>query len=176
MAIEIIPKKIEAKLPVVNILLYLSLILLIISVLSYFILGYFQKNSARTLQNIENVISQKETPEAKALEKKIFGYQKKIEMVDSLLTSHQLSRNFFTLLENLSYPKIFFSKLDLNVEKLQVSLSGQAESFEALGQQILIFRRGEFIKDINLTKVSIGKEGEIEFNIELSFDPALFQE
>lgn len=175
MAIEIIPKKVEAKLPIVNILFYVFLILLIISVLSYFILGYFQKKSARTLENIEDIISQKETPEVKALEKRIFGYQKKIEMIDSLLTSHQLSRNFFTFLENLSSPKIFFSKLDLNVEKLEASLSGQAESFEGLGQQLLIFRKGEFIKDVNLTKVSIGKEGEIEFTIELSFDPQLFK-
>ncbi len=175
MAIEIIPKKVKAKLPVVNILFYLSLILLIISVLGYFILGYFQKNSARTLQNIENIISQKETPEVKALEKRIFGYQKKIEIVDSLLTSHQLSRNFFSFLENLSYPKIFFSKLNLDVGKLQASISGQAESFESLGQQLSIFRRGEFVKDVNLTEVSIGKEGEIKFSIELSFDSQMFK-
>lgn len=175
MAIEIIPKKTEAKLPAVNILFYLSLILLIIFVLSYFVLGYFQKKSAKTLQNIEDIISQKETSEAKALKKKIFGYQEKIEVVASLLTSHQLSRNFFTRLEDLSCPKVFFSNLDLDVGKSQVSLSGQTESFEALGQQLLIFKKGEFIKDVNLTKVSIGKEGEIEFTIELSFDPQIFK-
>jgi len=175
MAIEIIPKKIEAKLPAVNILFNLSLILLIIFVLSYFVLGYFQKKSARTLQNIENIISQEETSEVKALKKKVFGYQEKIEEVASLLTSHQLSRNFFTRFENLSSPKIFFSKLDLDVGKLQASLSGQAENFEALGQQLSIFKKGEFIKDVNLTKVSIGKEGEIEFTVELSFDPQMFK-
>ena len=175
MAIEIIPKKIEAKLPAVNILFYLSLILLIIFVLSYFVLGYFQKKSARTLQNIQDLISQKETSEAKALKKKIFGYQEKIEAVASLLASHQLSRDFFTRLEDLSYPKVFFSELDLDVGKSQASLSGQTESFEALGQQLLIFRKGEFIKDVNLTKVSIGREGKIEFIIELSFDPKMFK-
>ncbi len=175
MPIEIIPKKVEAKLPVVNILSYLSLILLIISVLGYFILGYFQKNSARTLQNIEDIISQKETPEVKVLEKRVFGYQKKIEIVSSLLTSHKVSRNFFSFLESFSYPKIFFSKLDLNVGKLQASVSGQTETFESLGQQLLIFRRGEFVKDVNLTEVSIGKEGEVKFTIELSFNPQLFK-
>ncbi|MCJ7786741.1 hypothetical protein MUP06_00800 [Patescibacteria group bacterium] len=174
MAIEIIPKKTEAKLPAVNILFYLSLILLIIFALSYFVLGYFQKKSAKTLQDIEDIISQKETS-AKALKEKIFGYQEKIEVVASLLTSHQLSRNFFTRLEDLSCPKVFFSNLDLDVGKSQVSLSGQTESFEALGQQLLIFKKGEFIKDVNLTKVSIGKEGEIEFTIELSFDPQIFK-
>jgi len=174
MAIEIIPKKTEAKLPAVNILFYLSLILLIIFALSYFVLGYFQKKSAKTLQNIEDIISQKETS-VKALKEKIFGYQEKIEVVASLLTSHQLSRNFFTRLEDLSCPKVFFSNLDLDVGKYQVSLSGQTESFEALGQQLLIFKKGEFIKDVNLTKVSIGKEGEIEFSIELSFDPQMFK-
>jgi len=175
MAIEIIPKKTEAKLPAVNILFYLSLILLIIFVLGYFVLGYFQKKSARTLQNIENIIFQKETSEAKALKKKIFGYQEKIEAVASLLTSHRLSRDFFTRLEDLSYPKVFFSNLDLDVGRAQVSLSGQTENFEALGQQLLIFKKGEFIKDVSLTKVSIGKEGEIEFIIELSFDPEMFK-
>lgn len=174
MAIEIIPKKTEAKLPAVNILFYLSLILLIIFALSYFVLGYFQKKSAKTLQDIEDIISQKETS-AKALKEKIFGYQEKIEVVASLLTSHQLSRNFFTRLEDLSCPKVFFSNLDLDVGKSQASLSGQTESFEALGQQLLIFKKGEFIKDVNLTKVSIGKEGEIEFSIELSFDPQMFK-
>jgi len=175
MAIEIIPKKAEAKLPATNILFSLSLILLIILVLSYFMVGYFQKRSVNTLQNIENIISQKETAELKALNKKIFGYQEKINMISSLLASHKMSRDFFTRLEDLTSPKVFFSKLDLDTEKDQLSLSGRTESFESLGQQLLIFKKGEFVKSVNLTKTSIGKEGEIEFTIDIYFDSQIFK-
>jgi len=175
MAIEIIPKKTEVKLAVADILFNLSLILLVILVLSYFALGYFQKKSAVALKNIENIISQEETSEVGALKKKVFGYQEKIEAVSSLLASHQTSRNFFTRLEDLTLPEVFFSELDLDVGQSRASLSGKTENFESLSQQLSIFRNGEFVKEVNLRKISIGKEGKVEFTIDISFDSQMFK-
>ena len=176
MAIEIIPKKIETKLPtLLNILFYFALILLIISLLSLLALFLFQKNSKKILQNIEEKIAEKGTPEERALEGKIILYQKKINDFSDLLNSHQANLKFFTSFEGLTHPKIFFSKVDLKISEGKVILSGTAENFEVLGQQFLIFKKENFIKNINLTKISIGEEGEIDFSLELTFEPEKFK-
>lgn len=176
MAIEIIPKKVETKLPtLLNILFYLALILLIISLLSSLALFLFQKNSKKVLQNIEEKLAEKGTPEERALEGKIILYQKKINDFSDLLNSHQSNLKFLTVLESLTHPKIFFSKVDLKIREGKVILAGTAENFEVLGQQFLIFKKENFIKDVSLTKVSISKEGKIDFNLELSLEPEKFK-
>jgi len=176
MAIDIIPKRITAKPPILlNVLFYLSLTLLIISILSYFALFLFQKNSQKTLNDLEKKIALKGTPEEKALEAKILLYQDKINNFSDLINSHQLNSNFFNFLESLTHPQIFFSKADLKIREGHVFISGIAENFEVLGQQFLIFKEESFVKNVSLLKASVGKDGKIEFDLDLVFDPAQFK-
>lgn len=176
MVIEIIPKKVEARpLSLLNVLFYFSLILLVISIFTSLGLFLFQKNSFKTLQNITAEIDEKGTPEERVAEEKVLLYQKKINDFSNLLNLHQSNLEFFASLENLTHPRVFFSKADLKIGEGRISLSGTAENFEVLGQQFLIFTKENFVKNVNLLQVSIGKEGRIEFVLELSFDPEEFK-
>jgi len=176
MAIEIIPKKAEAKpATLLNFLFYFSLILLIIAILGYFSLFLLQKNSKKMLQKIEEKTAEKGTPEEKALEEKALLYQKKIDDFSNLINAHQSNLKFFDSLESLTHPKVFFSKANLKIREGNISLSGVTDNFEILGQQFLIFQKENFINNVNLSKVSIGKEGKIEFTIEVSFRPGQFK-
>lgn len=173
--VEIIPKK-EKKTPsLINILFYLSLLLLIITIGGYFALDYLQKDLERERVNFEKRITEKETPERKVLEKKIKEYQKRINDLSILLNAHQRSSSFFPFLEKLSHPKVFFSNLDLNLSNYEASLGGQTDNFQILGQQFLIFKTEKSIKSVNLTKISIGEEGKVEFTFKLSLDPQIFK-
>ncbi len=170
MAIEIIPKKVGAKpITLINILFYFSVILLIVSLLSCLALFLLQKNSKKILQETEEKIAAKGTPEEIALETRILLYQKKIDDFADLMSFHKSNLKFFTSLESLTHPKIFFSKTDLQISGGKISLSGTTENFEVLGQQFLILKKEDYIKDVNLLKASIGKEGKIEFTFEVSF-------
>ena len=176
MAIEIIPKEEIKPVPWQRILFYFFIFLLLISIAGYFALDYyFLKKAQQELQTLEMKIAEAKTPQQIALEKEILDYQEKIEDFASLFLAHKKSSNFFNFLEKITHPKIFFSELNLNTTGSQVNLSGQAESFQVLGEQLLIFRNTKSIQNVNLSEVKIGKEGEIGFTFNLSLNPGLFK-
>lgn len=172
MAIEIIPKPKVKKAPLINVLLYLCLILLIVFVISYFILDNYQKKLDKELSDLEKALER--TPEEQNLEEELLGYQKKIRNFGALLNYHQAPRSLFNFLEKITHPKVWFSKFSLDLETSTVNISGQTDSFETLGQQIIILRKEELIEGLNLAGISISREGEIGFDLQLTFDPQIF--
>lgn len=176
MAIEIVPKEVIKPVPWQNILLYFFIFLLLVSIAGYFALDYyFVEKAQQELQELEIKISEAKTPQQIALEEEILDYREKIEDFSSLFLNHKKNSNFFNSFEKVTHPKIFFSELNLNTKLNQVKLSGRAESFRVLGEQLLIFRNTEFIENLSLSDVAIGKEGEIQFTFNLVFNPNLFK-
>ncbi len=172
--VEIIPKRV-AKLPLwLGILFYVSITILLVSVLALFFLSLFQKRASQTLQNLEAVISQKK-PSQELLEKEVFSCQEKINDFSVLVAEHQVPLNFFSFLEKLCHPQVQFTELSLNSEELRAGLSGNAESFQTLGQQILIFKKAPEIKSVHLSKISIRKEGGALFSLSLFLAPEVFK-
>ena len=179
MAIEISPKTKTKKLSLLGVLFYSGLVLLLAFLISYFVLSFYQKRMNDELSSIKK--SLQETSEEKALEEEIFGsektigYQQKIKDFGVLLAAHRLPVNFFNFLEENMHPKVWFSDFDLDLDKNLVSMSGVADSFEILGQQALIFEEQEVVKNINLSKVSLAKDGKVEFDLQLTIDPKVFK-
>jgi len=173
--IEIIPKPAQ-KLPLwQNILFYFSIAVLIASFLSYFVLDNFIKNSQKILQELGETLAREKTGSQLLLEEEVFNYQKKIADFSQLLQSHLFTSKTLGLLERNSHPKIWFSQYNLDSTKGILALSGEAEDFSVLGQQLLIFKKEPFIKGLDLSTISIGRKGRVDFTLNLSLDPHLFK-
>ena len=173
--IEIIPKP-AAKLPLwQNILFYFSIAVLIASFLSYFVLDNFIKNSQKILQELGETLAREKTGSQLLLEEEVFNYQKKIADFSQLLQSHLFTSKTLGLLERNSHPKIWFSQYNLDSTKGILALSGEAEDFSVLGQQLLIFKKEPLIKGLDLSNISVGKKGRVEFTLNLSLAPQLFR-
>ena len=157
-----------------NLLFYFSLILLIISILSYFALDVFIKNSSETLRDLEREIAEKETSEVKAMEKKVFTYQEKIEDFLFLLNSQKSALRVFAFFESSCYPKVWFSNFNFNIEQKTVNFSGQAESFTALDKQHFILKQKRDIKSFDLSNISIGEKGGANFGLNIIFNENIF--
>jgi hypothetical protein len=175
MAIEFVPKP-TAKIPLwLNFLFYFSILLLIGTVAANFALDYYQKKSEKDFKNYVELIEMAWTPEQKSLERELIGYEKKINDFSTLIELHKFNSNLFPLLEKNTHPQVLFSTVEFNSTENTVALSCQTESFQTLGEQILILKKEKLIKNINLANVLIGKEGKIIFNLNLSLDPQLFK-
>ena len=173
MAIEIIPKP-PIKIPGwLNFLLYFSIALLIATILSYFIINNSLKRANLTTKELEEALAK--TPQEIALEAEILGYQKKIQDILPLIDLHLAPSHFFEFLEKVSHPRIWFSTLSLWSREAEVKLSGQAENFSALGQQILALKKEAIIKSLRLSGVSLGEGGRVNFNLDLSLSPEIFK-
>jgi len=173
--IEIIPKPAQ-KLPLwQNILFYFSIAVLIASFLSYFVLDNFIKNSQKILQELGETLAREKTGSQLLLEEEVFNYQKKIADFSQLLQNHLFTSKTLGLLERNSHPKIWFSQYNLDSTKGILALSGEAEDFSVLGQQLLIFKKEPFIKGLDLSNISVGRKGRVEFTLNLSLAPQLFR-
>lgn len=178
--VEIIPKP-TIKAPLgLNILLYFSIVLLIIAVLSIFVLDRLIKNSTDTLDNLKAAIG-KTTPEETALRKEISDQERKLNDFSSLLDNHRKISKSFSFLENLSHPKAWFSSFSADPNQSLVRVSGLTESFQTLGEQLIIFQnpplpeQKKLIKSVALSEISIGEGGKIGFTFTLSLDPQIFK-
>jgi len=172
--VEIIPKP-PQKLPAwQNILFYASLVILLIVFLSYFVLDPFINNLSKELEQLEETLAREKTEEEISLEQEIFGYQKKITVFSGLIKEHIFTSGFFTVLEEISHPKVKFAELTLNPFEGTALLSGEAEDFSALGQQLLILKGKSGVEDLSLSNISIGRQGKIDFALKLSLNSQLF--
>lgn len=172
--VEIIPKPVKKAPLWQTILFYFSIAVLIITIVVYFVLGNFLKKSSANLVALEDELKKGKTVEEKSLEDKVLGYQKKIDDFSKLIKDRQQTSEIFDFIQEFSHPKIWFYAVELDHNRNQVSIGGNVENFEILGQQFLIFKNSPLVKNISLVNVVIRSDGKIDFSLKLVFDPQIF--
>lgn len=172
---EIIPKPAQ-KLPLwQNILFYLSLALLVASIFSFFLLERSLKNSKSSLRNLEETLTREKTPREVNLEKDILSWQKKIRNFSQLFSEHLYSSNGFDFIEDITHPQVWLKQISMDSKESKIVASGHTESFTTLGQQLLILEKEPKIESFNLSSLTIGEKGGVNFNLSLSLDPEIFR-
>jgi Tfp pilus assembly protein PilN len=175
--VELIPKQQKVTLPRwMTVLFYGSLGAFVLVLAVFGILTLLVGATESDLQATKAAIEQEQTVERRQLEAELTGYAKKITDFSKLLALHYDTRRFFAELEMNTHPRVWFSETKIDFDKLTVRLSGKAESFSALGQQLAIFEQSPFFRNMNLSAVSLSREGEVRFSVDFSFDPKLFQQ
>lgn len=174
--VEIIPKEIAPTSRTAKIFFYLAQVFLISSVISFFILNNSVKSAQKKITDLQTSLIAAQTPENKTLEKEILTTQSKIDDFTSLISQHLKVSSVFSLIEKATHPEVWFTEFSLNPQRGSLLLSGEASSFNSLGQQILILKGEENITAVNLEDSSLTKEGKISFNLALFLKPEIFKQ
>jgi hypothetical protein len=132
-------------------------------------LGNFVKNSSSVLKELESRLSKGNTEEQQKLEDRVLGYQKKIKDFSELIKNYKQTAGIFDFIRDNSHPKVWFYKIDFSLLGARTLISGEAEDFQAIEQQLLIFRKSPLIKSVNISNVLTGKEGKIDFTFIVLF-------
>ena len=172
--VEIIPKPPEKPPIWLSILFYISIGLFVGSVLSFFLLNYLQGVAKDALSDMETALQVSKTPEEQTVENKVLQTQKKINDFVLILGSHQKNSDFFSFFEGKIHPQVKINSFDLK-KPSSLSLSGETENFVVLGQQLSIFQNTPQILKTNLSSLSLGTEGGVDFTFQLELSPKLFQ-
>lgn len=173
--VEIIPKKAPLLPQWLNILFYFSLAFLIFSIASFFLLNNSIKKNQETLIDLEESLAERKTSENVSLEKEILKYQRKTDDFSQIIGGHLKTSEVFEILQKNCHPRVRFSQFNLESRQNYILLSGNTDSFESLGQQLLIFKGEALVRGADLEKVSINKEGGISFSLSLPLDPKIFK-
>ena len=171
---EIIPKP-KRKLPSLEtIFLYFSILIFILLIFLSFYLWLKEQSKKREISQIEEKILSLKTPQIKKAEEEILKYQQKISHFSELIKNHLYYSKLFPYLEQRTHKKIRFSKMDLDFENSTLLLSGESPNFSVLAQQLEILKQDPFLKT-QLKEVNLGKEGNVDFKIEIKFDKKILK-
>jgi len=176
MAVELIPKRPTEKPWWQGVLLYLSLGFVVLSLLTFGILLNLSQKATAEKDRLNQELAKEKTAEEVSLEQRIFQAQRQVTAFAYLINQQKPVSRVFTILEKLVHPQAYFSKFNFVANENKVWLSGNASSFQALGEQALLLKADENIEQANLAEVGIGKLGGVDFVFEVFFDPNLFQE
>jgi len=172
---ELIPKEKIKVPPLISFLFRLSLVLLIILGLCYFGLKMSISSLKSQIEETKVKIDKIKAEEDRETERQVLNYERKIEDFSKLFSKHKITSYFFDLLRESTHPKVRFSELTLDTETASLFLMGETENFKTLGEQVLCFQRNKFVKGLDLSNLSLRKEGGVNFNIDLSLNPKIFK-
>jgi len=171
--VKIIPKP-KPKIPAyLNFLFWFFLILLIVLVGFYFFLENRISSFEQKREELEKEIAPSQNQ--RELEEKITSFSKKMSDFPKLLENHKITSNLFNFLKAICHPKVQFTSLRLDVGECQISLFGKTESFHTLGEQILILQKEKDIKGLEISNISFGQEGKVNFGLTFTFSKELIE-
>jgi hypothetical protein len=172
--VEIIPKEAPKPSKGASALLYFAIFLLLLTAGGYFVLNNYLQKAEDELASLKLEVSQIMTQEKTALEQEILTSKGEIDNFSSLIEQHLEPSMIFEIIQRATHPQVWFGKLDFDPRRKVFEVSGETQSFESLGQQILIMEEDEAIDKVDLKTVSISKEGGIEFNMSFSLSESVF--
>lgn len=105
------------------------------------------------------------TKENKEVEEKVSEISKKLESFSLAFASRKSSYNFFDFIRNICHPNVSFSNLSLIVKTGNISLTGQADSYQSLSEQVIILKDLKNISNLLISDVSLNKEGSVSFKV-----------
>ncbi len=166
--VQVIPRKIAQQGSFIKKALpWFSLLLIVIAVGLYFLFDYQGKKKEVLLEETKKELAITQTPEQIELQKRVLGFQKRIEDVVLLLENKEKVSDSLKFLETYIHPKIYFSYLSVDFKGRSLKLDGVSSDFTSLGQQISAFQQDPFIKSVELSSVGLSDQGDVRFAITL---------
>ena len=172
---EIIPKTIVKQSPFLDILFYLLIMVIIVMVGIYGYLINAEKNTRVVLENLEQTLDEEKTSEEVVLEEEMLVMQKRLKDFSVLFSNHQSAQALFDLLEGSCHPRVWFSSLRFDFREFRLGLRCRAANFQATEQQVIIFQNISDVLWVNLSNLSVRKDGEVDFGLDLALNPELFK-
>jgi len=171
---ELIPKEKIKTSSIIHTLFLSSLIFLFILGGSYVFLKFKNSSIRSDIKDADDQIIKIKAERNNDMERYIFSAQKKINDFSEIFKKHRITSNFFTLADGISYEKVRFLELNLNTETKNVFLRGETENFDTLGKQMLNLKKNDFVKGLDISNISLNKEGKVNFTVNFSLDSEIF--
>jgi Tfp pilus assembly protein PilN len=171
MAIELKQKRYSESSGWMNILLYVSVIVLILIIGLYFLFGFLNNQAKVELNSFST-----ELQDNSGSEKEIKEYQQKINDFSKILSKRKNMLIFLTFFEKLTHPLVWVQDLQATNLNGGLSFSGKTENFVSLGQQFLILKSSPFVESAELSEIGIDDEkGGVIFSFDLKFNDKIFE-
>lgn len=174
-----IPKRnIEvARRPVVsgglNLLAIIGIVIFVLSIILAVSVFLYQKTLVKKIQlSNEKLLSVKGSLDPEFINE-LISLDKKLKSASALLSSHQTISPIFSLLESKTLEKIRFKSFKYSIDdnnQIDLSIIGEADSFNAIALQSDIFGASDKISDPVFRNFVINDDGNVNFDFSGTVD------
>lgn len=103
-------------------------------------------------------------------------YSKKLNIVKSIVTKHQVISGFLSSLASSTVSTVSFSDFDysgLKAEGLTVNMKGEANSYGSVALQESVFAKNTYWRSVSFSNLNLSKDGAVSFDVAVSVDPQI---
>ena len=173
--VQIIPKPPKPTSLLKEIFSYLAIIFFVSLLLLYLVFYLQGRALKKKAQALSSGLKDIQSPATADLRGKVLKDKAFLAAYSDLLKKHIFSSNVFRELEKITHPAVYFSSINLNTDKLELSLTGKTDGFAVVSQEIGLFRNSPLVKSVSLSGISIAKGGGVEFKLEVNLKNNAFQ-
>ncbi len=166
------PSKKQAGLSLENAVFYISLVILVATVGTFFYLQNSVSKTGDELASLTFEAAKLKTEDEKNLENSILKTQQMLKDFSKALTVQKASSEILKRLEEMVILGVYLTKCEIETDKMAASISGHAKNFEVLGQQITNFEsNSEVLGEVIMGSVKMNPEdGGIDFEVKVMFN------
>lgn len=173
--INLIPKKNKgSEEEILAIFSKIGKIILIFVVLSLLLGGgllFYKKNLTNDVNLIKGDINAIDAKRDGEKENLIINFNEKISILKKLVVNHFYWSQFYSKLEKLTVPNVYFSDIKINYaeEKINITLSANASNYLGVARQMLSFQEEPLIEKVEIKGISLSEEAGVKFNFSIVF-------
>ena len=154
--------------------LTLSIVFVVLLAGVYFGLRYFNNNLRAQIETINGLIQESINGLPSEKRQEIFKMDARLNNLEKILTNHPYVSKIFGLVERVAHPRVSFKSMEVAISQNSISLSGRADNYTVLAEQLIGVLAVEDVKDAQLKSFGAEELG-INFVLEIKFDPSLIK-
>ena len=150
----------------------LAVVLVVLSLLAWGGLSFYNKSLGNRLAEISTQIEEIDEQRNEELEKELKSLDKIFQSLKTVLENHLFWSNFFSKLENLTVPEVYFLDFGANIEQegfVKLMLSGETSSYTYLARQMKSFSQESMVSEVEASGIGLGPEGGLAFELSINF-------
>ena len=161
--------------PGTGLILRVSLGLFILSLVSYAVLIFIDRSQVKTEENLLQEVRVRQDELRPELVNQIFTLESKLASIQTLINKHPFSSNILKFLEENTLPNIRFLTFDFKSDTGRLEMSGDAASYAALTEQIILFERNSRVEKVEFGGLTLGAGNLVNFRLTMVFKPVLLR-
>jgi len=158
-----------------NVIFYIVCVLLLAAIACYGIFAFKEYSQKKDIEQLDIKLAEYGTAEQKMSEKTFLSYKKKIDDFATVVNNHRISSIVFSFIESKTLSSVWFSNMSVSKANNSINLSGEAESMQALSNQVNVFEQSDdYVKNIVLLSSQMSGAGTTRFTLSVALNPGMF--
>lgn len=176
MAIELSSTEQEQPSLIIKLILWLSILVLavVLAIYAYF---YFvvSKQQINSINAYTEAIARQRDNKSGFSENDLRKIEQEISDYKVLMQGRAKITKLFPVFEQWIHPQIYFTSFALDSANRAVTLSGVAQSFQPLIQQIAILKKTPLLERYEISNIAMGESGGVTFSLLLVVKPEVLK-